>query len=41
MKKCKCENYKKLIIDINAVDRTQDWNFCVFCGLKMEEVKDE
>ena len=41
MKKCDCENFKKLIIDTCSLGQVQDWNFCTFCSEKMKEETDE
>ena len=31
-----CENFR-IFIGRNYIDGAQYWNFCVFCGSKMEE----
>ena len=34
VKKCDCKDFKKLVVNVEAV---QDWNYCIFCGKKMKE----
>ena len=37
MKKCKCDNFKKLIENVHFVKEAQNWNFCVFWDKKMKD----